>query len=520
MDGERSGGRAAARAPQLGSFLQPYFLITIDAPAPPELSSARLSIAEVVNAFEAHGHFPTFLHEFSHYLQSISTAIGFSQLATLHGLTVLAADAHALARSMREGGWTGTAEPPLVDWLRDRFPAEADAEQRDTRDLLLARHDHAVARHTWHAGARLGPAPARCGMEIGTVTVELPPSAGIVPIAAKVTAPRVVIEQAPGRGAAFLLGSTDVREGMSRAIELCAAHRFDRKAALLELTRQAMVLFLTPRSDTELDDQVPYYALFYLFSTYLRDAPQHLTLDTFVALCELALIYQDHESSAALTFIVLVQVLAEQPAAVPALDPSAPRAFCDAIARLALTRPIDQRLALSSEGMQRYWLADDPKTGGVAALIPQFKATVGAAYKYRMTRLDAPLVFLDLLAPASMAALVTRFLDNVFIAFADRSFPLFRDPGAIAGHLSRIALFQFLLESFTQPSTRCFFQDHTDWHMCGYLEEGTICDSRWPRRAPAAPHPCPRMGYVDQLDAPLVPLVPLRSSSTTPRAGK
>jgi hypothetical protein len=506
-----------ARAQQLGSFLQPYFLITIDAPAPPELSPARYSLRELVQAFDAHGHFPTFLHEFSHYLQCTSTASGFSQLAGLQLLAVISLDCHGLVRRMREAGWTGAAEPPLIDWLRDRFPPDASAEHRDTRDLLLARYDHVIARHTYHAGMALGAAPARGSLEIAELELDLPPAAGIVPAASKVTAPRLVFEHGEGQGSAFALGATHVREGMSRAIELCAAHGFDRDAALLALARQAVAFFQAPRSAAEFDDHLPYCALFYVFLTDLRGARQHVTLDAFVALCELALVYQGHEESAARTFILMLQALAARPDAVPVLDPAAPRAFCDAIAQLALAHPLEQRLALSRDGMRDLWLAEDPRTAPVASLIPQFKATIGAAYEYRMSRLDTPLLFLDLLAPASMAALVTRFLDNLFIAFEDRSFQLFSDPEVIGHHLSRISLVHFLLESLTQPRTRCFYQEHADWHMCGYLEEGAICDSRWPRPAPAPPHPCPHMGFLDQLDAPLVSL---RSSSTTPRAGK
>ena len=521
MDGERPGGSAASRAParaqQLGSFLQPYFLITIDAPAPPELSSARFSLREVVDAFQTHGHFPTFLHEFTHYLQSTSTANGFAQLTSLQILAITARDIHGLIYRMRRDGWAAPAEPPLGDWLRHRFPPDTTAEHRAQRDRLLERYEHVVARHTWHAGIPLGAAAVRGAMEVAPVELGLPPCASIVPAATKVIAPRLVVEQTPGQGAAFVLGSTDVREGMSRAIELCAACGFDRNAALLELSRQSVALFQARRSDAELADHVPYYALFYLFLNHLTGARQHLTLDVFVALCELALVYQAHGESASLTFLAMVQALAADPAAVPVLDPAAPRAFCDAIARIALAMPLEQRLAVSIDGMRQFWLAEDPRTAKIASLIPQFGTTVGAAYEYRMSRLDAPLLFLDLLAPASMAALVTRFLDNMFIAFADQSFPFFTKPDAIGHHISRIALVHFLLESFSQPHTRCFFQDHADWHMCGYLEEGTICDSRWPRPAPAAPHPCPYMGFLDQLDAPLVPL---RSSSTTPRAGK
>src|SRR5262245_59501945 len=68
----------------LGSFYYPYFIIALETNL--EDRKELQSLRALFSALDRKEFLPVFVHEFCHYLQSISTPNGIGQLLRLHAL--------------------------------------------------------------------------------------------------------------------------------------------------------------------------------------------------------------------------------------------------------------------------------------------------------------------------------------------------------------------------------------------------------------------------------------------------
>jgi len=246
----------------------------------------------VIHAFQARGRFrPSRTSSDTICRARPTTRAGFSQLGQPADHAVTALESHASSRRMRSDG---------------RMEREARREEARTDGLFSlpigsvdARHEHRpsaepTARalrsksyaHTWHAGARLGAAPARDRDGDRVVDLDLPPlRPGIVPRRRR--SPRHACDPAAtGQGRRVRPRLDPSRGGTCRARASCRCVRLRvRTAELPRDDAQTSPWFEGEHAAiAELDDHVPYSALVHLFITTCATRRQHLTLGRVVGL--------------------------------------------------------------------------------------------------------------------------------------------------------------------------------------------------------------------------------------------
>jgi hypothetical protein len=482
------------RVIDLGHFVQPFFQIHLNGEWN-ESDVKPKTLANLSDTLDKMGVLPTFIHELVHFFQFAGTLDGISLMETFCSLYDCYSAILNLSRKI--GVVPASFRPPLIEWLKIQYFADAShAEEARDIDALFA---YILDRLT-----------RRRGSFIRELNYELP--CGIREHVYPIKHHRLVVNAtwseyldcevtwSIAKDCTYVLsaGSDVVREGMARAIETYFKCSFDSNLARQTVLKDT---FAAERRATDFDRFMYFFNYYWLFRTFAhiageRKVTKHLTVETFVAVCELALCFAGANSSTARLAIMLFQKLFDNANAIPVLKLDDQRPFFNAMCKAADLDIDDYHQATSK------WVAEWPErvtARGFGSLIFKERLAFGQLHKLREASRSAPFLSLRFLSEDALGSFIIDHMTGIIVTVNNATFPLFRDEKKIPEYLNLLALQDFMLQSLFAPGDyQCVLFRERRRRVCGWLEEGNECDSTWPKARCDYDHPCAFMEFLGQ----------------------
>lgn len=486
----------------LGGFIQPYFIICLfkmDVPSHIKpIKSGKYSTKDVLTAILNAGLFPVLVHEFSHYLQSISTPNGHGQLLRFYNLCEVSREIMDLSyRLYAEGSLTTTRfSLPSIEWLRKNFSSQG---------RLITQHDNLIEGVLLHRGYFVKSLTSRIE-KLESKKLPLTNCNWLDPIVRYFYTVDHYIPSVKGTTKVHRLGSFHIREGMAKAIECVVITEFNTEKARDLFLEKTFNFFSTPQNpEVEVSEKLySYYVLFYIFvyELYRAKAFQHITIECFIALCEISLIVHAPDKSSVVSFIWLLDNLVNYKNEIEPISYNNQEKFVNQILNFSTYPKLQDIIKASLYRLDNSLLLKAQKYELLKRLIFKVQPNLRKFYIFRLKNFqqNKPLLFLDFLDSRTMIKLIGRCLNNLFLVFRNGSLHCFRNIETDLNYMILISISNFFLSSLHFNSTTCFFQQHANWGICRqYISNGNVCNSLWPRENWSSTHKCAYIQHLNNL---------------------